>query len=74
MDIATIHDNTYVTVGFYYDGVNSVEYFVDDVSIDEAVVTNLPNDEALAVSFGIQNGAAAAKTMTVDYIFVACER
>ena len=33
-----------------------------------------PDDEELTVSFGIQNGAAAAKTMTLDYIIAAVER
>lgn len=36
--------------------------------------TNLPDDEELTVSFGIQNGAAAAKTMSVDYIMAVKER
>jgi hypothetical protein len=35
--------------------------------------TYLPDTE-LTVSFGIQNGEAVAKTMTVDYIFAAKER
>ena len=28
----------------------------------------------VTVSFGIQNGEAAAKTMTIDYVNVICER
>jgi hypothetical protein len=31
-------------------------------------------DTDLTVSFAIQNGAAAAKTMTVDYIYAAKQR
>jgi hypothetical protein len=38
------------------------------------VSTNAPDDEELTVSFGIQNGAAAAKTLTVDYIGASKER
>jgi hypothetical protein len=38
-----------------------------------SVLTNLPDDEELTVSFGIQNGAAAAKTLSVDYIRVEAE-
>lgn len=74
--IHTMADDTYVTVGFFYDGVsgNSLAYFVDDVAQGGVVDTNLPDDEELTVSFGIQNGEAAAKTMSVDYIFVAKER
>ena len=57
--ISTVADDTFLIAGFYYDGKSA---------------TNLPDDEELTVSFGIQNGAAAAKTMTVDYIFVSQER
>lgn len=72
--IATVANATYLVVGFYYDGVSAIKYFVDDVQLGTSVTTNLPDDEELTISFGIQNGAAAAKTMSVDYIFAAKER
>lgn len=72
--IATVVSDTYLTVGFYYDGKSSVEYYVDDVQLGTAATTNLPDDEVLTVSFGLQNGEAVAKTMTLDYIFVAKAR
>ena len=72
--IATVADDTYLTVGFYYNGVDAVKYFVNDAHIGTSVTTNLPDDEVLTVSFGIKNGEAAAKTMSVDYILVAKER
>jgi len=31
-------------------------------------------DTTLTVSFALQNGEAVAKTMTVDYVYVAQER
>jgi hypothetical protein len=34
----------------------------------------LPDDEDMTVTIAIQNGEAAAKTMTVDYVYVAKER
>lgn len=72
--IHTVVSDTFLTVGFYYDGKSEVAYFVDDVKKGALALTNLPNDEILTVSFGIQNGEAVAKTMTVDYIFCAKER
>ena len=72
--IATVSDATMLVAGFYYDGKSAIEYYVDDVKLGTSVTTNLPDDEELTVSFGIMNGAAAAKTMTVDYIFVSQER
>lgn len=67
-------NDTYVTLGFHYDGKAGIEWFVDDVKRVTTALTNLPDDEELAISFGIQNGEAVAKIMSVDYIFVAKER
>ena len=50
-----------------------VEY-KDNVKVGSAVGTNAPDDEELAVSFGIQNGEAVAKVMTLDYISAGKER
>jgi hypothetical protein len=72
--IATVADDTYLTVGFYYNGTDSITYFVNDVKQGSSVTTNLPDDEVLTISFGIQNGEAVAKTMSVDYILAAKER
>ncbi|MBE16552.1 MAG: hypothetical protein Unbinned6354contig1000_15 [Prokaryotic dsDNA virus sp.] len=72
--IGTNADDTYVRVSFYYNGVDEVVAFVDGVRKASVAVTNLPDDEELTVSFGIQNGEAVAKTMSVDYILAAKER
>ena len=77
--IATVASATYLTVGFYYNGVDEVVYAASTDSLNPKILgklatTNLPDDEELTISFGIQNGEAVAKTMSVDYIFVAKER
>jgi hypothetical protein len=72
--IVSVVSDTYLEVGFYYNGVNEIEYFVDGVKRGHTAVTNLVDDEELTISFGIQNGEAAAKVMTVDYVLVAKER
>ena len=78
--VATISDDTFVTVAFHYDptgngGDGSVRIFIDDALVaEETTLTNIPDDEELTISFGIQNGEAVAKTMTVDYVFAAVER
>lgn len=77
--IATVVAATYLTVGFYYNGVDEVVYAasVDNNNptvLGKLAVTNLPDDEELTISFGIQNGEAVAKTMSIDYIFVSKER
>jgi hypothetical protein len=73
--IATLADDTFVTLGFYWDGIDTVQYEVNGVVTGSltSAATYLP-DAACTVSFAIQNGAAAAKTMTVDYIFAGKER
>lgn len=76
--IATLADDTYYTFAFYYDGVSYVNYYIGTDTLNptylgRSVVTNLPTTE-LTVSFALQNGSAAARTMSVDYIFVAKER
>jgi len=73
--VATLSDDTFVTLGWYYDGQGSITYSVNGTvagSMD-ASSSYLP-DTDLTVSFAIQNGAAAAKTMTVDFIYAAQQR
>lgn len=72
--VATMDDDTFITLGFYYNGSDKIEYAVNGVVGGSSVVTNLPDDENLTVSMALQNGADAVKTMTVDYVFVAKER
>ena len=73
--VATMADDTFVTLGWYYDGAGLITYSVNGTvtgSMD-ASSSYLP-DTDLTVSFAIQNGAGAAKTMTVDYIYAAKQR
>ena len=73
--IHTMEDDTFVTVTWFIDpDASKVFYSVNNAAPVSVVNTNLPDDEELTVSFGIQNGAAAAKTMTIDYVVAAVER
>ena len=54
--------------------LNTLSWHLSDLAGNACVNTNAPDDEELAVSFGIQNGAAAAKVMTMDYISAGKER
>lgn len=69
-DVAVMANNTEIILGFYYDGAATLEYRVNREKVGTAAVTNLPDDEDLTISFGIQNGSAGAKTLSVDYIRV----
>jgi hypothetical protein len=72
--MATMANDTYIRLGFYYDGSSAVQYFVNGTYTGSSVTTNLPDDEDMTVTIAIQNGEAVAKTMTVDYVYVAKER
>lgn len=73
--IATLANDTFVTLAWAYDGKSEIGYFVNDVQVGTLAGTSayLP-DTTLTASFGIMNGEAVAKTMTVDYLFAAVER
>lgn len=69
---------TYMRLSFYFDGKRYIKVWKDgvqvaNVDLTATLTTYLPDTE-LTVSFGIQNGEAVAKTMSVDYVFVAQER
>lgn len=72
--VATIAASTNIRLGFFYNGKDKIQVFVDGVTSGSSIITNLPDDEALTISFGIQNGNASASIMMVDYIMAAKER
>lgn len=72
--VATMASDTYISVGFYYDGGSNIFVFANDVRVGTSVTTNLVDDEELTISFGIQNGEAAAKSLSLDYIMVGKQR
>lgn len=74
-DIATLADDTFITLGWYYDGQGTLAYEVNGNVVGSLVATSayLP-DSNVTVSFAIQNGEGVAKTMTVDYVYAAKER
>lgn len=72
--LADLANGTYVTAGFYFDGVSTISWFVNDAMVarSSAAVT-LPTT-SLCVSFGHKNGEAVAKILNLDYILAAKER
>jgi len=71
--VATLEDDTFVTLGAYYDGITTIKLYADDVLTDTMTSITIPGAE-MAVGFGYLNGAAGAETTDIDYIFVAKER
>jgi hypothetical protein len=69
---------TQTEFAFYFDGARWLSVFKDgvktkDIDLTTTLTTYLPDTE-LALSFGVKNGEAVAKVLTVDYVFVAQER
>ena len=71
--LATITSDTYLELGFYFDGT---DYYIykDGTQIGHTIDPVFCDNEDLRITFAIQAGSAGAKNMTVDYIFVAQER
>ena len=71
--VATVADNTFITLAAYWDGVSSIKLYANDVLVTTMTDITVPAAE-MAVGFGYWNGAAGAETTDFDYIFVAKER
>ena len=63
--LGTLADDTFIELEFYYNGSN-VEFFINGSSVATHTAT-IPSTE-MRVSFEYLTGAAAAKTMTLDWI------
>ncbi|MDP1702586.1 MAG: hypothetical protein Q8L53_16735 [Aestuariivirga sp.] len=70
--IHTVVDDTFLKVSWFYDGISTFTYAVDDVVLGSLTAT--PSTTEMTVSFGVQAGSAAADVMTIDYIYVWRER
>lgn len=74
-NVATMAADTFIELAFYYDGESRFFVYVDDALVAETnITTNAPDDELLTISFGIQNGEAAAKSLAIDYVLAVGER
>jgi len=71
--VATLTDDTFFTMGLYWDGIDTVHVFYNDRKV-AAGSGITPTTTELALSFGIQNGSGAASTLSMDYLCVVRER
>jgi hypothetical protein len=73
--VFTVLDATDLEVAFYWDGIDRIWFAVNGTALGFITPgVSLPDDEVLTISFGIQNGEAAIKTMAVDFVYAAMER
>jgi hypothetical protein len=72
--IATLVNDTFVEVAFYYDKTAVLAY-VNGIRVGSLPLANFPSGDLMRVSMGVQNGSAVGtRVMTVDHIFVAKQR
>ncbi len=78
VEVATMADDTFVEVAFSYDGVLTITAHVKlstGVWQKKGSITDvLPNDEELAITLAVTNGATGAETFEIDYMDVVQER
>lgn len=77
--VTTVANTTWKTLAFRADGVSSIQAWYKNSSNlwkrgGAPITTNINNDEQMALTFGLCNGAAAAKTMFIDYVRVLFQR
>ena len=72
--VATLADDTFIQLDWYYDGEGYLFYAVNGMVGGSLSVASYFPDTTLTVSFAIQNGEAVAKTMTVDWVGVWQQR
>lgn len=71
--ITSLAASTSYSFGWFYNGKDEVQYFVNGVKFGTAAITNLPS-VVLTPSFGINATTAASQTLTMDYIWSCKER
>lgn len=71
--VVTLADDTFVTVGAYFDGISTIKLYADDLHITTMTSVDIPGAE-MAVGFGYINGAAGAETAGLDFLMVSKER
>jgi len=66
---------TFYTLGIYFDGVETVSFYVDDAVVQTADLdtATFPTDEELSPILAIKNGAADG-TLEIDWIKMVVER
>ena len=73
--VATVADDTFITATFFIDpDRDAVYYSINNAEPVKVVNTNLPDDEELTVTIAVRAGAAAAKSLVVDYVTAIIER
>ena len=75
--VASVTDDTFMKLGYHFDGESNIKVFSDDVHVATLSVvsgTNLVTDEDMSPIVAVLTGEAAAQTVTVDYLCALQEK
>lgn len=70
--VATLVDNTFITVGFKVTGLDRIEFYVNG-NLEATQTTNIPTG-LMKLSLAQLTGEAVANSLEVDYVVVAQDR
>lgn len=73
VNVGTLADDTFTTMGWHFDGRNLVQFYFGGNRIGSLTIATLPAIN-LNLTIAEANGTAAAITTTVDYAFASTER
>lgn len=71
--VTTLTADTFAVLEIYFDGANAW-LFKDGTLVKKSNAITICDNEEMALTIAIQAGEAVAKTMTIDYVYVAQER
>lgn len=75
LGVGTLVDDTWVKVGFYYDGVDEkVQVFINDIRVGAVLFSTYAPTTELCISMAFTTGEAVANTMLIDYIRAVQQR
>lgn len=75
INVAQMANDTWIKIGFYYDGTDAhkMQVFLNDQRFGAVPIANVPT-AALCLSIGVQTNSANARSLSVDYIRARQER
>lgn len=75
--IATLANDTFIQLGFYYNGKDAVDVFVNDVKVySQTTLTNLPSAVALGQGAALKAaaGAPTSADLSIDWLMTSQDR
>ena len=67
--LSTLADGAIVRLGFYFNGKGSIVPYLNGAALAASkIITNIPDDTEITISFGIKTSVAVGKNLSIDFI------